>query len=374
MGTPCAGYRTLMDPVTIVVVARDRIACTSDTLDHLLAITDERHPVLVVLGGVPPDMASQLDLRFAPRVAFRFEDHPLNPSEGRNIGLREATTELVAFIDTDVRPRAGWLEALVVCQRDTGAGIVVPVILERPDVIHCAGNDFYIDVHDGARMGHKTLRYFLKPYHEGSNLRRCEIDYGELHAHLVLRQAAIDLDVFDERITEVGEVDCALAMRVGGYTVWFEPSSVVLFDRFLPIDAADIDQYEMKWDPITMLEGLRVFYEKWGVDATEDGAFSGFLCETNALLGRLPRRVRTEWALRSSTMTRRAISGSLRAIQRARFALHARQYGGAEWDAWIEEARSRGVQPTHPDLPMLRTSCDVPTAAVPSPSRLDPAS
>jgi glycosyltransferase involved in cell wall biosynthesis len=322
-------------------------------------VVEDRHPIIVVTGGVPGEAKEAWIEEFASdRVRFLFADHPLNPAEARNIALREAETNLVAVIDNDVRPRTGWLDALVSCQHDTGAAFVVPIILERPTVIHCAGTDFYIDVVGGARMGHKSLRHFGKPYHDGCNLRRCEIDYGELHCHLSLRQDSIDNLVFDELITEVGEVDVALELRKVGHTIWFEPSAVVLFDRFLGIDEMDIAQYEMKWDPHTMLEGLRHFYEKWGVDATEDGAFSGFLCETNALLGRLPRRFRSNWAIMTSTFVRKGLTATFRAPQSLRFALHKRQYGGAEWDAWISEARRRGRQPVSPALPMLHTDAD----------------
>jgi glycosyltransferase involved in cell wall biosynthesis len=347
-----------VSPITICVAARDRQSCVPDTLRHLATVTDPHHPVLVVLGGTDSALRSELEAEFGARVQFVWESHPLNQSESRNIGLRTATTELIAFLDSDVRPRAGWLDALAACQADTGAAMVVPVILERDTVIHCAGNDFYIDVVDGAKMGHKTLRYFGKPFHEESNLRRCEIDYGELHCHLMLRQAAIDADAFDERIIEVGEVDSGFSLRTHGYTVWFEPTSVVLFDRFLPIHQSDIAQYESKWDPIVMLDGLKHFYEKWGVDATEDGSFAGFLSETNAYLGRLPRKVRTEWSLAASRFVRRGLSATLKAPQAARFQLHKRQYGGREWDAWIAEARSKGRAPVHPELPMLASTSE----------------
>jgi hypothetical protein len=40
--------------------------------------------------------------------------------------------------------RPGWLRALLDCQREPGAVMVVPVILEAPSRIHTAGNSLYI--------------------------------------------------------------------------------------------------------------------------------------------------------------------------------------------------------------------------------------
>jgi GT2 family glycosyltransferase len=100
----------------------------------------------------------------------------LSQAAARNLGVTEAKTRLAVVMDCDNFVRPGWIEALVRCQNETGAVMVVPIVLEGEHRIHTAGNDLYIDLIDGVRFGHKCLRYHGKPYREGSNLGRCKTD------------------------------------------------------------------------------------------------------------------------------------------------------------------------------------------------------
>ena len=56
-------------------------------------------------------------------------EHPRGPAAARNAGLAEATTPLVAFLDSDVLPTPGWLEPLLAHLADPAVGLVAPRIV-----------------------------------------------------------------------------------------------------------------------------------------------------------------------------------------------------------------------------------------------------
>ena len=123
-----------MDECTIVVVLRDRFSTTTRCLESLVRNTSESYELLVVMGGVPEHLRNNWSARFGNRVRWLFEPTFLNPSEYRNIGLRETRTRLAVLMDNDVYVHPGWLEPLIQCQAETGAALAVsadPVIGDK---------------------------------------------------------------------------------------------------------------------------------------------------------------------------------------------------------------------------------------------------
>jgi hypothetical protein len=55
----------------------------------------------------------------------------MNTAQLRNLALKEVGTRLAVALDTNVFVRPGWPAALIRCQQETGAGLVVPLILDR---------------------------------------------------------------------------------------------------------------------------------------------------------------------------------------------------------------------------------------------------
>jgi glycosyltransferase involved in cell wall biosynthesis len=287
-----------MDRTSIIVDTRDRFSPMIDCLEHIEAHTPEPHDVIVVAGGAPERLRREWQARFGDRVRFIFAPRFLNQAQARNIGMRAATTRFAVLMDDDVMVRPGWLGALLDCQRETGAVMVVPVILESETVIHTAGNTLYVTYVNGRAYGHKELRLQGMPYHDGSNLKREPTDYGELHCHLVEIEPTLRLEVFDESILEVGEVDSGLIWAKAGYSMWFEPKSVVQYRLKAPIAPEDIRLFDWRWNMRAILAGYRHFEKKWGIDITEQGRFRRFLYAYNRQLGLLPRMFPCAAALR----------------------------------------------------------------------------
>ena len=276
----------LPERCTVCVVLRDRFSTTFRCLDDLIAFTPEPYDLVVILGGTPLTVRSELEKRYASKARFLFVEPFLNQAEFRNIALRETKTDLVAILDNDVYVRAGWLPSMVRCLRETGAALVTPVVLEKPTVIHTAGNSLMITHKDGKPYGQKELRYAKLIYYESSDLKRAPVDYGELHCQLLRADVARRLGIFDEKLHEQTEVDSGLLMTRGGQAMWFEPTSVVHFDFPGRITRAeDIRPFLFKWDSGRIVKSMEYFQKKWGVDITEGGTFEGFTHYINQKLG-----------------------------------------------------------------------------------------
>ena len=101
-----------MDPaVSIVVPTRGRAAYLEITLDSLRRQhTGTPYELLVVDDGAT-DATPQVAERYGARVVGRGGSRGLNAS--RNIGVREARADLIAFVDDDVLVPPGWVDALV---------------------------------------------------------------------------------------------------------------------------------------------------------------------------------------------------------------------------------------------------------------------
>jgi GT2 family glycosyltransferase len=288
----------MMESCAIIVTVRDRFSCFAECLDRLIAKTPEPHDLIVVVGGASDRTRNDWLRRFRDRVRFIFEPHFLNQAQARNIGLRAATTRFAVVMDNDVFVRSGWLRGLLDCQRETGAVMVVPLILETESRIHAAGNSLYITYENGRGFGHKELRFYGMPYIQGSNLKRERVDYGELHCQLVEVEPALRLGAFDENILEVGEVDSGLTWAKAGYSMWFTPSSVVQYRLGSPIAAVDIRLFDWRWNMRSIRKGYLYFEQKWDLDITERGRFRSFLFHYNSQLGLLPRLFPSTAALR----------------------------------------------------------------------------
>jgi glycosyltransferase involved in cell wall biosynthesis len=326
-----------MERCSIIVDTRDRFSPLGGCLARLLECTPEPHDLIVVAGGAPERLRKEWLRSFGDRARFIFEPHFLNQAQARNIGMRAAKTRLAALMDEDVLVRPGWLSALLDCQRETGAVMVVPVILESETEIHTAGNTLYVTYVKGRAFGHKELRLHGMPFHEGSNLKRERVDYGELHCQLVEIEPTLRLNVYDENLLEVGEVDSGLIWANAGHTMWLEPASVVHYQLEAPITADDIRLFDWRWNMRSILAGYRYFEQKWGIDITEQGRFQRFLFGYNRQLGLLPRLFPSAAALRIEhglsrlgRLTRVALA-PLRAPQWLATNLKARWIGYYEW-------------------------------------------
>lgn len=271
---------------TLIVTPRDRFSTFEICLEKIFEHTPQPFDLIVASGGTPPKLKQRLEQRYAGRARFIWEDGYQNTPRLRNLGLKMAQTRLAVCIDADVFVRSGWLTPLLACERETGASLVVPMVLDRNDLVHTAGNDLFITTHNGKRYCTMELRYAHAAVGDTHNLTRREVDFGEVHAQLLRVQDALDLGFYDERYREGADVDSGLTFRQAGRKMFVEPSSIVYLhypDRMDDVD--DVRYYLWKWNFKETMASFEYFREKWGMDRTgRDGASKEFY---KILLGRV---------------------------------------------------------------------------------------
>ncbi len=111
--------------VTVVIPIRDRPESLDRLLSALAASDQQPARILVVDDGSTEDLGAVVK-RFGDIVSLLRHEASLGPAAARNTGLGLVTTELVAFIDSDVVPRSGWLPPLLAHLVDPAVAVVAP--------------------------------------------------------------------------------------------------------------------------------------------------------------------------------------------------------------------------------------------------------
>jgi succinoglycan biosynthesis protein ExoM len=154
-------------------------------------------------------------LRPALRWPLRYEHEPRRGlSHVRNAAMASARarSELVAFIDDDEEPTPGWLDELLVVQRDLDADVVLGPTLRR----------FEGDVPAWVERG----RFFVEPrYPTGTELEHGGIGNALIHTRVLDEHTP----PFDEKMSLAGGEDTLFFLRLsraGRKIVWADGAVV----------------------------------------------------------------------------------------------------------------------------------------------------
>jgi mycofactocin system glycosyltransferase len=206
------------DDVTIVVP----VYGDAEQLARCLApLAGNQTPVIVVDDGSPDGPAIEA---VADRLAARYVRHPENrgASAARNTGLGLATTELVAFLDSDCIPPAGFPTDLLGHLADPAVALVAPRI-----------------VSSGARTGriaaYERCHSALDMGPDPSLVRPYSWVWYVPSAAMVSRREALGVG-FDEGLTLGEDVDLVWRLHDAGWQIRYEPRIAVAHeDRIDPV-------------------------------------------------------------------------------------------------------------------------------------------
>jgi GT2 family glycosyltransferase len=194
------------------------------------------------------------------------------PNQARNIGLEHAGgASHVVFIDNDVFVQPGWLEALVRCAEETGAGVVGPLYLEgKPEdpLIHCAGGQIDRVPTQAGKDLLVTQQYELGlPLAQLSELSRTKTGLVEFHCVLLTRRFldAIGSRVDEGLLTTREHVDLCLLAEREGFEIYLEPASRVRYENTRRNRVADIDYFMFRWSKSATVRTIEHFERKWQV-------------------------------------------------------------------------------------------------------------
>lgn len=200
--------------VTVVIPVRDNDL----GLGRLLRALRGLRVVVVDDGSVVPVQVTDLESSHCDVTVLRHEGSR-GPAAARNTGLRACETSLVAFLDSDVVPRRGWLEALLGHFCDPAVALVAPriVALHEPDNLVAR----YEAVRSSLDLGHREAP--VVPF--GT------VSYVPSAAIICRRQALTDLDGFDETLESGEDVDLCWRLIEAGARLRYEPIALVGHDH-----------------------------------------------------------------------------------------------------------------------------------------------
>ena len=201
-----------VDDVTIVVPLRDN----PEGLARL-AKSLRGHRVIVVDDGSSTPVAAPASV--GCEITVLRHDVSRGPAAARNAGLRAATTEYVAFLDSDVVPRPGWLEVMLGHFSDPEVALVAPRIV----ALDAESNDL-------ARYEHTRSSLDLGP-REAAVHARSMVSYVPSAAMLARRRVLLDEGGFDETMHVAEDVDLCWRLEQQGWRLRYEPAAQVAHDH-----------------------------------------------------------------------------------------------------------------------------------------------
>ena len=230
--------------VTVVVCTRDRPELLARCLEGLAAQVPPPAEVLVVDNAPSDDRTAKL----AAESGARYVEEPCPGLDfARNRALREASGEVLAFVDDDVVPDVGWLEGVRAVWRDhPDAGAMTGQVLPYELV---TASQVAFERRGGFRGGNAQVRYEgldrpgdpVYPYGPGMFGAGCNM--------AVRRDVARRLGGFDEALDTGpplpggGDIDLFHRVLRAGFPLVYEPRAVV-FHRHRRADDALLRQYD----------------------------------------------------------------------------------------------------------------------------------
>src|SRR5258708_910840 len=120
---------------TVLICSRDRPAELQEAMAALRGLSSDAGPHEIVLvddGSIPP-----VDERVAAGAQL-LRTSGLGLASARNVGLREASGEIVCFTDDDCVPAPGWVDAAIQHLREhrDHSGVQGPVESAAWDPLH----------------------------------------------------------------------------------------------------------------------------------------------------------------------------------------------------------------------------------------------
>ncbi len=200
--------------VTVVIPVRDN----AFGLHRLMRALRGLRVIIVDDGSaVPVDAAEFTGLHCDVQVLRH--PHSKGPAAARNTGLAACTTDFVAFLDSDVVPQRGWLEALLGHFCDPAVALVAPRIvgLRKDDNLIAR----YEAVRSSLDLGVREAP--VVPYGP--------VSYVPSAAIICRRKVLDEIGGFDEALRSGEDVDLCWRLVEAGTRLRYDPIALVAHDH-----------------------------------------------------------------------------------------------------------------------------------------------
>ncbi|OBI38189.1 mycofactocin biosynthesis glycosyltransferase MftF, partial [Mycobacterium sp. E2238] len=200
--------------VTVVIPVRDNLSGVRRLVSSLRGLR-----VIVVDDGsfppIEPDdfVGAHCDVEVLRHTRSR------GPAAARNTGLAACSTDYVAFLDSDVAPRRGWLEALLGHFCDPTVALTAPRIVGLSQSENVVAR--YEAVHSSLDLGER----------EAPVLPHSQVSYVPSAAIICRCSALRSVGGFDETLQSGEDVDLCWRLIEAGARLRYEPIAVVAHDH-----------------------------------------------------------------------------------------------------------------------------------------------
>jgi mycofactocin system glycosyltransferase len=196
--------------VTVVVPVRDR----ADELDRALESLGSAFPVIVVDdASLDPDRVAAVCARHSAR--YEHLESNAGPGSARNHGADLATTEFLAFLDSDCVPPIDWIVSLSAHFEDSAVAVVAPRIVGT----------------SGSSNSHSRSARWSCPLDMGERASEVSegtrVPYVPSAALLVRRSALVGVEGFDVTFRYGEDVDLVWRLADAGWLIRYDPAIVV---------------------------------------------------------------------------------------------------------------------------------------------------
>jgi glycosyltransferase involved in cell wall biosynthesis len=215
-----------LPPISVVICTRDRTDLLEGALAAILAVDYPNREIIVVDNA--PSTTSTAELVARLPVRYVKEERP-GLDWARNRGIAEASHEIIAFTDDDVRPDGGWLRGIAAGFANPEimavSGLVAPAELETEAQIQYefgyGGMLQYLHsfVVDGSKLPIKNLLW-ASAYGVGANMA-------------FRRQVFAEVGNFDPALDVgtptrgAGDIEMFHRILAKGYSTFYEPRAFV---------------------------------------------------------------------------------------------------------------------------------------------------
>jgi mycofactocin system glycosyltransferase len=200
--------------VTVIIPVRDN----AFGLTRLVRALRGMRIMVVDDGSALPVRVEDFDGAYCNVTVLR-HGKSKGPSAARNTGLAACETDFVAFLDSDVVPRRGWLEALLGHFCDPAVALVAPRIVGLCEPQNLVAR--YEAVRSSLDLGHREAP--VVPY--GT------VSYVPSAAIICRRAALNDVGGFDETLKSGEDVDLCWRFIEAGARLRYEPIALVGHDH-----------------------------------------------------------------------------------------------------------------------------------------------
>ena len=195
-------------PVAVVVPVFNGRKTIEACLDSLLAQDYPREMLeIVVVDNASTDGTAQVLERYQDRIRL-LSEQTKGPSAARNKGVREASSEVIAFIDADCVADIAWLRNLVEPLTDQAVGLCGGRILSRRPCNRI--EEFGEQIHDHQ----KAIEVYKPPYAISMNWASP-------------RRVLLEAGLFDEAFLRCEDVILSQRIDQLGYELAYQHSAII---------------------------------------------------------------------------------------------------------------------------------------------------